>query len=84
MVNYLALLVAFTVSGVSAYYSIIGLTAIFSAAFYPIVIMGVALELGKLVTTSWLYRNWKSAPLFLKTYLTIAVLVLMLISSGLS
>jgi cell division protein FtsB len=81
MVNYLALLVAFTVSGVSAYYSIIGLTAIFSAAFYPIVIMGVALELGKLVTTSWLYRNWKSAPLFLKTYLTIAVLVLMLISS---
>ena len=81
MVNYLALLVAFSVSGVSAYYSIIGLTAIFSAAFYPIVIMGVALELGKLVTTSWLYRNWHTAPLFLKTYLTIAVFVLMLISS---
>jgi hypothetical protein len=81
MVNYFALLIAFTVSGVSAYYSIIGLTAIFSAAYYPIVVMGVALELGKLVTTSWLYRNWKTAPLFLKSYLTIAVFVLMLISS---
>jgi hypothetical protein len=81
MVNILALLVAFTVSGVSAYYSILGLTAIFSAAYYPIVIMGVALELGKLVTTSWLYRNWKTAPLLLKSYLTFAVFILMFISS---
>ena len=81
MINYLALFVALAVSGVSAYYSILGLTAIFSSAFVPVVIMGVALELGKLVSASWLYRNWKTSPFFLKTYLTIAVIVLMFISS---
>lgn len=81
MINYLALFVALAVSGISAYYSILGLTAIFSSAFIPVVIMGVALELGKLISASWLYRNWKTAPFFLKTYLTIAVIVLMFISS---
>ena len=81
MINYLALLVALTVSGVSAYYSIIGLTAIFAAAYYPIIIMGGVLELGKLVTTSWLYRNWDTCPLLLKSYLTSAVIILMFISS---
>ena len=81
MINYLALWVALSVSTVSAYYSILGLTAIFSAAFYPIVIMGAALELGKLVTTSWLYRNWKTCPFLLKSYLTFAVVLLMFISS---
>lgn len=81
MINYLALLVALSVSAVSAYYSILGLTAIFAAAFYPIVIMGAALELGKLVTTSWLYRNWNTCPFLLKSYLTFAVILLMFISS---
>ena len=81
MINYLALLIALVVSGVSAYYSILGLTAIFAAAYYPVVIMGVALELGKLVTTSWLYRNWRTCPFLLKSYLTSAVFILMLISS---
>jgi hypothetical protein len=81
MINYLALLVALAVSGVSAYYSIIGLTAIFSAAYYPIIIMGVALETGKLITVSWLHRNWRTCPLLLKSYLTGAVIILMFISS---
>ena len=81
MINVLALLVALSVSGVSAYYSIIGLTAIFSAAYYPVIIMGSALELGKLVTTSWLYRNWRTCPWLLKLYLTAAVIILMFISS---
>ena len=81
MINYVALLTALGVSAVSAYYSILGLTAIFSSAFVAIVIMGVALELGKLVTTSWLYRNWDSCPFLLKSYLTSAVIVLMFISS---
>ena len=81
MINYLALLVALAVSGVSAYYSILGLTAIFSSAFVAIVIMGIALELGKLVTASWLYRNWDTCPILLKTYLTSAVVVLMFVSS---
>jgi len=81
MVNYLALIAALSVSGVSAYYSIIGLTAIFSAAYYPVIIMGIVLELSKLVTASWLYRNWKQTPLLLKSYLSFAVVILMFISS---
>ena len=81
MINYLVLLVALAVSGVSAYYSIIGLTAIFASAYYPVIVMGVVLELGKLVSASWLYRNWKQTPFLLKSYLSIAVVVLMFISS---
>jgi hypothetical protein len=48
---------------------------------WPIIIMGGVLEVSKLVTASWLYQNWKNIPFFLKTYLTIAVVVLMLITS---
>jgi hypothetical protein len=81
MINILAMLVALVVSGVSAYFSIIGLTTLFSAAFYPVIIMGAALEVGKLVSTSWLYRNWNTCPWLLKSYLTVAVLVLMFITS---
>ena len=81
MVNYLALIVALVVSGVSAYFSIIGLTTLFAAAFIPVVIMGGALEVGKLVTVSWLHRNWKTCPWLLKSYLSAAVAVLMLITS---
>lgn len=81
MINYLALIVALTVSAVSAYYSIIGLTTLFAAAFWPVVIMGISLELGKLVTTSWLYRNWDTSPWLLKSYLSVAVAVLMFITS---
>ena len=81
MINYLALLTALAVSAVSAYYSILGLTAIFASAFVAIIVMGVTLELGKLVTASWLYRNWDTCPLLLKSYLTGAVIILMFISS---
>ena len=81
IINYLALITALAVSSVSAYYSIIGLTTIFSSQFWPIVIMGSVLEVGKLVTASWLYRNWNITPLLIKTYLTIAVLLLMFITS---
>jgi hypothetical protein len=81
MINYLALIVALALSGVSGYYSIIGLTTIFAAAFWPVVVMGTVLEAGKLVTVSWLYRNWKIAPTFLRVYLSLAVVVLMFITS---
>ena len=77
----LTLIVAISISGVAAYYSIIGLTSIFPAAFIPIIVMGIVLEIGKLITASWLYRNWKQTSLFLKTYLSIALVVLMLITS---
>ena len=77
----ITLFTALAISAVAAYYSIIGLIAIFSAAVIPIAIMGVVLELGKLVTASWLYHYWKKVPKILKTYLMSAVFILMFITS---
>ncbi len=77
----LTLLTALSISAVAIYYSIAGLAAIFAAAAIPIMIMGTVLEVGKLVAASWLYQNWKAAPGAIKTYLSIAVVVLMLITS---
>jgi len=81
IINYIALLVALTLSAVAGWYSIIGLTAIFSASFWPIVIMGSVLEVGKVVTTAWLHTNWHIVPRSIKYYLTSAVVVLMFITS---
>jgi hypothetical protein len=78
---YFTFIAAFLLSGIAAYYSIIGLAAIFMGAFWPVVFMGGSLEFAKLVTASWLYRNWKTAPVLLKTYLVISVVLLMLITS---
>jgi len=78
---YLTFLAAILLSGIAGYYSIIGLAAIFMGAFWPVVFMASSMEFAKLVTASWLYRNWKTAPFLLKTYLTIAVVLLMLITS---
>ena len=77
----LTLICAISISAVAIYYSVLGLAAIFAAATVPIIIMGTVLEVSKLVTASWLYQNWRNIPLLLKTYLTIAVFVLMLITS---
>ena len=77
----LTLFTALTISAVAAYYSIVGLIAIFSAAAIPIAVMGIVLEVGKLVTASWLYQNWKAVPRLLKGYLAFAVFVLMFITS---
>lgn len=79
--NYVTLLVAVTISACAAYYSIYGMTAIFAAAFWPIVIMGSALELGKLTGAVWLHLNWKNAQWWIKMYMVPAVAVLMLITS---
>ena len=75
------LFVALSISAVAAYYSIVGLMAIFSASALSIAIMGAVLEVGKLITASWLYQNWKTIPKLLKYYLTSAVVVLMFITS---
>ena len=80
-IAWLTLLTALTISGVAIYYSVSGLAAIFSAAVIPIIIMGGVLEVSKLVTAVWLHRYWGIATWWLKTYLSIAVLVLMLITS---
>ena len=77
----LTLLSALSISGVAIFYSVIGLATIFPGAFWPVVIMGSVLEIGKLVTASWLYRNWRYTRWLLKTYLTIAVIVLICITS---
>ena len=77
----LVLFTALTISGVAIYYSVAGLVAIFAAAAVPIIIMGTSLEIGKLVTALWLHRNWKRAKWWLKGYLSIAVFVLMFITS---
>ena len=77
----LTLLSALSISGVAIFYSVIGLATIFPGAFWPVVIMGSVLEVGKLITASWLYRQWKFTPFLLKTYLTTAVILLSIITS---
>ena len=77
----LTLLSALAISAVAIYYSIAGLVAIFAAAALPIIVMGTALEVGKLVTAVWLHKYWSRATWWLKTYLTTAVFVLMFITS---
>ena len=77
----LVLITALTISGVAIYYSIAGLVAIFAAAAIPIMVMGGALEIGKLVTAVWLHRYWKRTVWWLKYYLALAVVVLMFITS---
>lgn len=81
LIAYLALLSGLTISGVAVYYSVIGLTAIFAAATVPIIIMGVALELSKLVATVWLKQNWAIAPRSVRSYLMVAIITLMVITS---
>jgi hypothetical protein len=77
----ITLLSAISLSAIAAYYSVIGLMAIFAASPIPIAIMGGALEFSKLIAASWAYKNWSIAPRFLKYYFTVAVMILMFITS---
>lgn len=79
--TYLLFATALGLSIVAAYYSIMGLVAIFAAAAIPIFIMGSLLEGAKLVVASWLYRSWKEIPILMKTYFTIALVILMMLTS---
>jgi hypothetical protein len=79
--GYLTLFTALILSISAAVYSILGLTAIFAAAFWPIVILGGSLEFGKIVTTLWLHKYLKQAQLQYKIYLCSAVAILMLLTS---
>ena len=69
------------ISAVSMYYSVVGLTLIFSAAVFPVMLMGIALETGKLAATVVAKRYWGSLPLFMRTYLIAAIVTLMAITS---
>ncbi len=77
----LTLVTALALSTIAAYYSIVGLTAIFAGAVIPIIVMGGILEIGKIVTTVWLRKYWHYASWFLKLYLVPAVVVLALLTS---
>ena len=77
----LLLLSGLSISVVAIYYSVMGLMAIFSAAAVPIAIMGVSLEVGKLVTASWVKAHWPRLPLLMKWYAIAAVTILMIITS---
>ena len=77
----LTFVTSLAIASVAAWYSIIGLTAIFSAAVIPIIIMGIVLEIGKLVAASWVYTYWNETGKLLRGYLVSAVVILMLITS---
>lgn len=81
MVNYLALGIALLLSVCSAFYSVMGMLAIFPAAPIPILIMGSLLEASKVTAISWVYRNWTTCPRIIKYYLLAAIIVLMSITS---
>ena len=73
---------ALLIAGSAAAFSVYGLAKLFSGAFLSVVIMAGSLELGKLVTASFLYRYWKVINWFQKVYMTIATIVLVFITSA--
>ena len=77
----LPFLTAIGLSAIAAFYSVIGLAQIFPGSFWPIIIMGSVLELAKLVTVSWLYNNWNNTVKVMRYYFSIAIVLLMLITS---
>jgi peptidoglycan hydrolase-like protein with peptidoglycan-binding domain len=81
MNGWFVLLVAISISAVAAYYSIVGLAAIFTGAVIPVIIMASVLEVGKLVSAVWLHQNWNTIHFLMKTYFTSAVIILMFITS---
>ena len=80
-IAYLALLSGLTISAVAIWYSVAGLVSIFAAAVIPIIVMGVVLEISKLIATVWLKLNWSRAPVFIRSYLLAAIAILMIITS---
>jgi hypothetical protein len=79
--GYMTLATALILSLSAAIYSILGLTAIFAAAFWPIVVLGGSLEIGKIVTVLWLHKYWRQAEIQYKVYLSAAVGILMVLTS---
>ena len=77
----LPFLTAIALSAIAAFYSVVGLAQIFPGSFWPIILMGSVLEGAKLVTVSWLYNNWNVTVRWMRYYFSIAVLLLMAITS---
>ena len=81
LMSILLLVTGLSLSTIATVYAVAGLLAIFPAAPITIMIMGTSLEVTKLVIASWLYRNWKRIPILLKSYFTMAMVVLMFLTS---
>ena len=82
--NWLKFLVgvsALIIAGCAAFFSVTGLGVLFAGASLSVMIMASSLELGKLVTTSWLFRYWHKANLLMKIYMIVAIFALMAITS---
>ena len=77
----LPFIIAIALSAIAAFYSVIGLAQIFPGSFWPIILMGSVLEAAKLVTVSWLYNNWEETNRLMKYYFSIAIILLMAITS---
>ena len=78
---YLVLTAAFILAGSAAYYSVFGLSKLFSSQSLAVIILAGSLESAKLITATYLHRYWSSISMFIKTYMIIAVIVLMSITS---
>jgi hypothetical protein len=81
MFPYIVLSAAFGLAGTAAYYSVFGLSKLFSSQATAVIIMASILEVSKLITASYLHQQWKSISFLLKTYLVTAVFILMCITS---
>ena len=77
----LTLITALAIAGVAAWFSIVGLMLLFSGMPMSIAVMAGTLEVGKLLTASWLYRYWNETSIMLRAYLTAAGVILMAITS---
>ena len=81
LIAFLSLISGLSISVVAVYYSVAGLLSIFAASPVPIMVMGITLEVSKLIATVWLKQFWEIAPKTIKLYLSISILVLMFITS---
>jgi len=73
---------ALFIAGCAAFFSVFGIGKLFSGAFLSVVIMASSLELGKLVTASFLYRYWDKINLLQKVYMAAATIMLIFITSA--
>lgn len=80
--GFLMIFSTLSLAGTAAYYSVFGLSSLFAGAKTEVIIMASALELAKLIVASYLHNHWKKLGLLLKSYLTLGVLILMIITSA--
>lgn len=80
-IHILTLLIALAISAIAGLFSVIGIALIFSGSYWSAIALGTALEVGKIISVSWLYRNWSHATFLLRTYLIIAIVTLSTITS---